>query len=186
MTVGGTALLVWGWQVFGPRSAVFAFLVVWVPMTWLGTASRLAQPRLPTSYHQLRGFERDGRVYERVGVRAAKRLLRRGPFARFNPHLHLPTERTPERLARLEQRMEAAEASHAILFVATLGIVANAAARGWWTAAALTLVFDVVMNGYPAMLQRYNRALLHRRYPTTSTGATGRADSDTLTRRGRA
>ncbi|MCO8127765.1 hypothetical protein NHL50_11155 [Acidimicrobiia bacterium EGI L10123] len=182
VTTGGAALVLWGWQAFGPRSAVFAFLVVWVPMTWLGTVSRVAQPRLPASYHQLRGFERDGRIYERVGVRAAKRLLRRGPFAFFNPHLHLPAERTPEHLARLEQRMDGAEASHAVLFVATLGVVVHAAARGWWTAAALTLVFDVVMNGYPVMLQRYNRALLRRRYPTTSTGAVDRSETDTLTR----
>lgn len=177
VTAAGAALLVWGWQSLGPRSAVFAFLVVWVPMTWLGTVSRVAQPRLPPSYHELRGFERDGRVYERVGIKTAKQLLRRGPFAVFNPGLHLPAERTPEGLAHLEQRMEDAEASHAILFVATLGVVVHAAARGWWTAAGLTLAFDVVMNGYPVMLQRYNRALLHRRFPTS----TERSEVDTLT-----
>lgn len=140
-------------------------------MTWLGTVSRVAQPRLPTSYHELRGFERDGRVYERVGVKTAKQLLRRGPLAVFNPGLHLPTERTPERLAHLEQGMKDAEASHAILFVATLGVVVHAASRGWWTAAGLTLVFDTLMNGYPVMLQRYNRALLRRRFPALTAPA---------------
>ena len=165
-TVVGGALLVWGWRTFGPRSAVFAFLVVWVPMTWLGTVSRVAQPRLPDSYHRLRPFEHDGRVYELFGVKAAKQMLRRGPLAFFNPDLHLPAERTPERLAHLEQRMKDAEASHAILFVATLCVVVDAVARGWWTAAALTLLFDALLNGYPAMLQRYNRALLHRRFET--------------------
>jgi len=168
-TIVGTALLLWGWRAFGPASAAFAFLVVWVPMTWLGTVSRVAQPRLPATYHELRDFERDGRVYELVGVKAVKQLLRRGLFAVFNPDLHLPAERTPEHLAHLEQRMEDAEASHAILFVATLGVVIHAASRGWWTAAGLTLVFDVLLNGYPVMLQRYNRALLHRRFPTSAT-----------------
>lgn len=181
VTIGGAALLVWAWQAFDPRSAAFAFLVVWVPMTWLGTASRVAQPRLPSSYHELREFERDGRVYERIGVKAAKQLLRRGPLAFFNPDLHLPEDRTPERLAHLDQRMEDAEASHAILFVATLGVVVHAAARGWWTAALLTLVFDTLMNGYPVMLQRYNRALLHRRFPTT-TEPVDRSDIDAPTR----
>lgn len=181
VTIGGAGLLVWGWEAFGPRSAVFAFVVVWVPMTWLGTVSRVAQPRLPARYHELREFERDGRIYERAGVKAAKRLLRRGPFARFNPHLHLPKEQTPERLAHLEMRMEDAEASHAIVFVATLGVVAHAASRGWWTAAGLTLVFDVLMNGYPMMLQRYNRALLHRRFATSLQPA-DRSDVHTLTR----
>lgn len=167
-TVVAGGLLVWAWRTFGPSSTPFAFLVVWAPMTWLGTVSRVAQPRLPDSYHRLRGFERDGRVHELVGVRAAKRLLRRGPFAVFNRGLHLPAERTPEQLARLEQRMRDAEASHAILFAATLGVAAHAAGRGWWTAAALTVVFDVLMNGYPVLLQRYNRALLRQRYPATA------------------
>jgi hypothetical protein len=164
-TVVAGLVLVWGVRTAGPSSAVFAFLVVWVPMTWLGTVSRVVQPRLPASYHRLREFERDGRRYEAVGVGLAKRLLRRGPLARFNPDLHLPVERTPERLAHLDQRMRDAEASHAILLVVTLAVVFHAIARGWWTAAALTLLFDVLMNGYPVMLQRYNRGRLHRRYP---------------------
>ena len=76
-----------------------------------------------------------------------------------------PAERSPEGLARLDQKMKDAEASHAILLVATLLVVCNAAARGWWTAAAFTLLFDVLLNGYPVMLQRYNRALLYARFP---------------------
>jgi hypothetical protein len=28
------------------------------------------------------------------------------------------------------------------------------------------LLFDVLMNAYPVMLQRYNRVLLHARYAT--------------------
>ena len=121
----------------------------------------------PASYHELRRFEQDGRLYELVGVKAAKQLLRRGPLAVFNPDLHLPAERTPERLAHLEQRMKDAEASHAILFVAIMAVVVNAVARGWWVAAGSTLLFDVLLNGYPVMLQRYNRARLHRRFPMT-------------------
>lgn len=148
----------------GPSSGWFAFVVVWWPMVWVGTMSRLVQLRLPEDYHALRRFERGGRVYERVGVRVAKAALRRGLLARFNPDLHLPSERTPARLEHLAQRMRDAEASHAVLFVATLGVVVHAAARGWWVAAVLTLLFDVVMNGYPGMLQRYNRARLADRY----------------------
>ena len=31
-------------------------------------------------------------------------------------------------------------------------------------AAVWIVVFDVMVNGYPVLLQRYNRALLHQRY----------------------
>ncbi len=155
----------WAGRALDPRRARFAFLVVWVPMTWLGTISRVVQPRLPRAYHELSAFERDGRIYELAGVRSVKWLLRRGPMAVFNPDLHLPSERSSAQLVHLDQRMRDAEASHAILFVATLPVIARAVGRRWWSAAGLTLVFDVAMNGYPVMLQRYNRALLHRRYP---------------------
>ena len=60
--------------------------------------------------------------------------------------------------------MSTAEASHGIALVLSLGAVAHAAARGWWLAAAVTLGLDVLINGYPVMLQRYNRARLRARY----------------------
>ena len=56
--------------------------------------------------------------------------------------------------------MRQAEAVHEILLVVTLAVVVNAAVRGWWDAAGWTLLFNVLGNGYPAMLQRYNRARL--------------------------
>jgi hypothetical protein len=164
-TAVAARLLVWGARRFGARSATFAFLVVWAPMAWLGTVSRVVQPRLPGSYHELRDVERDGALYEMLGVKVFKRLLRRGPLAVFNPELHLPTERSPERLARLDQKMRDAEASHGILLVATFGVAVHAAVRGWWASAGLILLFDALMNGYPVMLQRYNRALLLTRFP---------------------
>lgn len=163
-TVAAGALLAWSLRAFGAQSMAFAFVVVWLPMTWLGVASRWIHLRLPDAYHALRQFELDGRLYERLGVRLAKRLLRRGPLAMFNPGLHLPIERTPEQLVQLERRMRAAEVSHVILLVATLPIVGHAVARGWWIAAGFTLLFDVLINGYPVMLQRYNRALLRLRF----------------------
>jgi hypothetical protein len=164
VTVGVTVGLVWAWHALGPTSVGFAFVVVWLPMTWLGTLSRIVRPRLPASAHRLRSWEVDGRVYERLGVRLVKRLLRRGPLAVFNPGLHLPSKPTPERIAELDQRMRDAEAAHAILLVLTLGVVVHALARGWWVAAVATAAFDVAVNGYPVMLQRYNRARLHRRF----------------------
>lgn len=157
-------LLVWSAAAFGLHSLEFAFLVCWLPMTGLGLVSRTLTVRLPAGYHQLRGWERSGRVYERSGVLVAKGLLRRGPLAVFNPDLHLPAERTPQQLARLAQRMRDAEASHATLLVAMLAVIVADAARGWWDSAGWVLLFDLLMNGYPVMLQRYNRARLAQRF----------------------
>jgi hypothetical protein len=150
--------------VFGVRGVTFAFLVTWLPMTAAGLLSRVVRPRMPQRWFALRRWELDGRVYRRLGVLIVKRLLRRGPLAVFNPDLHLPADRSGPGLDRLDRRMRDAEASHAILLLATLAVVGHAAVRGWWAAAGWTLLFDVLVNGYPVMLQRYNRALLRSRF----------------------
>lgn len=164
-TVVAGAVVVWSWRVFGARSRRFAFVVVWAPMTWLGTISRVVTPRLPARCHELAPFGHGGaRVYELLGVRVVKRLLRRGPIAAFNPGLHLPAEPTPERIARLDQRMREAEASHTIMFAAaTATAVAAWVARSPSTARHV-MGWNVALNGYPVLLQRYNRGLLERRF----------------------
>jgi hypothetical protein len=164
VVVGVGAAAAW----LGPSSGWFAFVVVWWPMVCVGTSSRFVRLRLPERWHQLRDVERDGRIYERAGVRIAKTVLRRGPLSWFNPDLHLPCERTPDELAHLAQRMRDAEASHAVLFVAMLPVALHAVARGWWLSALLVVLFDVAMNAYPVMLQRYNRARLAQRFDLSS------------------
>jgi Glycosyl-4,4'-diaponeurosporenoate acyltransferase len=169
MTIGMAALMAWSLRVFGARSAWFALAVVWLPLGWfalLGRILALRRPvlRLPAYVHALRAFERDGRVYELLGVRVAKWLLRRGPLAVGAPDLHLPAQPTPANLTVLDQRMQQAEAIHEILLAVTLTVAVGAAVRGWWDAVGWLLLFNVLANVYPAMLQRYNRALLARRF----------------------
>ena len=169
VTTGMAAFMAWSLHAFGARSVRFALLVVWLPLAWfalLGRVLVLRRPvlRLPAHVHALRAVERDGRVYELLGVRVAKWLLRRGPLAVFAPDLRLPAEPTPAALAGLDERMQQAEALHEILLVVTLAVVVNAAVRGWWGTAGWTLLFNVFGNGYPAMLQRYNRVLLAQRF----------------------
>lgn len=155
-------------QWLGPQSVAFAVVVVWLPMVVLGTVSHFVPIRLPRRWHALRQWELAGRAYELLGVRAAKALLRRGPFAAFNPRLHLPKERTADQVAALEGHMCEAEATHTLLLLLTIGPIAYSVFRGWAVAAAVSTACNIVMNGYPAMLQRYNRVLLRRRYGTAA------------------
>ncbi len=164
VTIVFSALLLLSLRSLGAQSPLRALAIVWLPMAWLGTVSHVVGMQLTSGYHRLRQFEVDGRCYERLGVRLFKRLLRRGPFALFNPGLHLPPDRSADELAKLEQRMRTAETTHFVLLVATLPVVGDALARGAWAAAGYTFALDVLVNGYPVMLQRYNRALLRQRF----------------------
>lgn len=159
------ALVRWLAGALGPRSAAFAFLLVWSIMCWVALVSMAFPLRLPASYYELRPGERDGRRYERLGVLVAKRLLRRGPLHLFSPKLHFPPVRDAQGLAKLDAQMRRAETDHVYMFLAVVLVIGHALARGWWDAAAWTLLFNILINGYPVMLQRYNRARLAAQRP---------------------
>jgi hypothetical protein len=49
---------------------------------------------LPSSDYEFHAFERTGQVYEHLGIRFFKALVRRGALAVFSPTLRFPKERT--------------------------------------------------------------------------------------------
>lgn len=71
---------------------------------------------VPPHYYDIRAFEQTGRVYERLGIRRFKRLVRRG-ILRLNPPLHLSQDRTDSTLDHLEREMRKAETSHLYIFL---------------------------------------------------------------------
>jgi len=56
--------------------------------------------------------------------------------------------------------MRKAESGHVIIFMLMLAFIAYALLSGWFDAAGWMLLFNVIINGYPIMLQRYNRIKL--------------------------
>lgn len=128
------------------------------------------QPSLATNYYHIRALEADGKLYEWLGVRVAKRLLMRGPLSVFNPNIRLASGERD--FQQLENHMRGAETAHAILFLIMLALSLYPLLNGWWVAVASWTFFNVLINAYPVMLQRYNRArlqpLLKRRKVQTS------------------
>jgi hypothetical protein len=65
---------------------IFAFLVNWILTAWAIMLGRVLQSaegawdglsiQLPASYYATRPFEKDGRLYDYLGVREYRRLLR--------------------------------------------------------------------------------------------------------------
>ncbi|HBE71697.1 MAG TPA: hypothetical protein DDW52_26435 [Planctomycetaceae bacterium] len=116
------------------------------------------QPSMPAGYYRIGKFEKDGKLYEWLGVRLAKAILRRGPLSVFNPNIKLvPGERDFQKLAN---HMQAAETAHAFLFVIVFVLTLYPLINGWWAAVASWTIFNILINAYPVMLQRYNRARL--------------------------
>ena len=111
-------------------------------------------------YYDIKPFEQTGQVYERLGIRLFKRLVRRGPLSIFSPTLRFPKDKTISALRNLDNEMRKAETGHVLIFVMMLLFVSYALLKGWLDAVGWMLVFDIIINGYPIMLQRYNRIKL--------------------------
>ncbi len=165
MSAGFIGMLVWAARAFGGRGPIFAFLVVWIPLAWFPTVGLVWRISLPAGWYALRPRERAGKVYERVGVRVAKRALRRGPLSVFSRSMRLPANATRQDKAALMSQMENAETSHVLAFLVGCVAAMGTAIAGAWSTAGLVLLFNCLVNVYPVMLQRYNRGWLAARMP---------------------
>jgi len=162
MGVTAVALLLLWWIVtaYGARGVISAFLINWLAMSWAAIAGQAVRFRLPQEHYRLRAFEQDGRIYECLGVRLFKMLVRHGPLAILSPTLRMPAQRTVPALRALEGEMETTEAAHMIVFILMTLAALAALLKGWLDASLWVMVFNILLNGYPVLLQRYNRVLL--------------------------
>ena len=150
-------LIAWSVDSFGFRSPIFAFLLNWLVMAWIAIVGQVIHLSFPSAYYDIRPFEQAGQVYERVGIRLFKKLVRRGPFTIFSPTLRFPPEKTASALRKLESEMRKAETGHTLIFILMWLFVGYAVLNGWLDAVVWILFFNILINGYPIMLQRYNR-----------------------------
>ena len=159
-TIAAVFLISWSLDAFGFRSPIFAFLVNWLAMSWVAFVGQAVNFTLPIGYYDIKAFERTGQVYEFLGVSLFKKLVRRGPLTIFSPTLRIPQEKTVSALRHLDGEMRKAETGHAIIFILIFLFISYALLRGWFDAVGWMLAFNVIINGYPIMLQRYNRIKL--------------------------
>lgn len=159
-TVAVILLIAWSLDAFGFRSPLAALLLNWLVMSWMALVGQVIHLSFPEPYYSIRPFEQTGHVYECVGIRLFKALVRRGPLAIFSPTLKFPKEKSVAALRNLENEMRNAETGHALVFMLVLLFVGYAALNGWLDAVVWILAFDILINGYPIMLQRYNRTQL--------------------------
>ncbi|MFN8444988.1 MAG: hypothetical protein U0175_29650 [Caldilineaceae bacterium] len=160
ITIIAIALLYWVLQALAWRSPLFAFLVNWLVMAWVATSSEVIHVAFAPSYYAIKPFEESGQLYERLGVRVFKRLMRRGPLAIFSLNLRLPPEKSIPALRALESNMRNAETLHVLIFLILFLFIGYALVQGWLDAVGWLLLFNCLLNVYPVMLQRYNRIRL--------------------------
>jgi hypothetical protein len=169
-TIGVALLVVWSARSYG-RTVAFAFGVNWILIFWAIWLSSVLESRrgawdgiscrFPASYYALRPFERGGRIYDYLGVRWYRRLLRRVLWS-VKPAL---LRAQPDARQTMIRATHDPEAGHLVIFVVILGITSWALLSRAWPAVAWLLLFNVLHNAYPVVSLRQIRARLERRLP---------------------
>ena len=150
------SIIAWFAYDVGLNRIMFAFWVNWLLMFWAYGIHRTNTVKLPERYFHIRPIER--KVYRFLGVGCYQRLIRRVNI--FNPELHLKEGRSG--LVKLEQATRDAEQAHALIYIIVSGFTLYALFRRWWMVAFWYFVFNMLLNGYPVMVQRYNRDRINR------------------------
>ncbi len=166
-------LTTWPVDAFGFSSPITTFLVNWLVMDWMAMVALSIRLPLPSWYYDIKACENGGRIYEHLGVRFFKRLVRRGPLSIFSRTLRLPKDDTTAALRQLDQKMRRAEAIHVFSLLAIWPFICYSVLRKWSDAAGWLLLFSFMVNGYPIVLQRYNRIRLHKLLTANKRQATG-------------
>jgi hypothetical protein len=139
---------------------VFAFSLTWLIMAVVAAVTSKIFVRLDPKQFRLARWEREGRVYDRVGLGVVRWVLRHTPLGWLNPNIKVRSGWSD--MDRLLRDMNAVEGVHLLaagisLAVAALYILTGQAAVGIWL-----VVFTILFNVYPVMLQRWNRGRILR------------------------
>ncbi len=155
---------------FFDSSGVFvlfsAILFVWALLVIVSVFSLITGFRFPKRYYIIR--ESEPAVYKKLGVRAFKKLIRRGPIHVLAPKIQI--NNTGDSFGQLEREMRQAETIHAAAMLISLAPAATAVMIGKAAGGILLTVLSLALHAYPVMLQRYNRGRING---ITKTGGEG-------------
>lgn len=105
---------------------------------------------------------RDSKTYEAIGLLWFRRFLKWTPFGSFNRDIQFTLKRDLDEFRTIRDSMATAEISHWVAFAAMLVLTFVA----WWYRGPIVglayVVFNILGNVYPALLQQYNKRRLCR------------------------
>lgn len=116
--------------------------------------------QLPNNHYKIKAFEKQGNLYKSFGVDFARRIIK------FSGAVTFDGKRSS--IEQLENSMLFAEKCHTVCFGLNLITMVYLMFRGFWELMPSMLLFNLLLNIYPIIAQRYNRAriqLVQNRFP---------------------
>lgn len=139
---------------------LLALSLAWLVSAFTGALMSKVFFRQDPAHFRLRPWERDGRVYERLGLGTFRWALLHSPFIWLNPSMNMRSGRSD--FDRLLRSQRVAEGCHAIAALCTLSLAIWYSLTGLAIVGIWLFIVNVPLNIYPVMLQRWNRGRVQR------------------------
>ncbi|PSL22467.1 glycosyl-4,4'-diaponeurosporenoate acyltransferase CrtO family protein [Dyadobacter jiangsuensis] len=142
-------------------SAAFSFGFNFAQMFWASVLETQLKPALDSPFFNSYPFEKEGRVYRMLGVEWYRAILIKSGWEKLRQK-STPIRKSLHDFQAYERASRVAEAGHLAAGVVVL-IVTGYVMLAYSVRDALWLVvFNVLLNFYPVLLQRYTRPRLLR------------------------
>lgn len=116
---------------------------------------------LPEKIYKIHEFEKSGKFYQLTGVRAFKTILAKYPFPTFTGKFELKGY-SMESVGRLEKQLIYSETIHFLAFITTFIVILPFGYFRDYRFYYYMTLFNIIVNLYPALVQRYNRNRINR------------------------
>lgn len=139
-------------------------VIMWMFLSFVVGAMVDPILRKTTNYEKLSSLYvfRESKTYEAIGILWFRRFLKWTPFGSFNSDICFKSKRDLNEFRAIRESMASAEISHWVGFAAMLLLTLVAL---WYRGPVIGfayVVFNLLGNVYPALLQQYNKRRLLR------------------------
>lgn len=142
-------------------SGAFSIALNFALMFWFSVLETQLNPSLDASYFNSQPFEKQGKLYRMLGVEWYRAILVKSGWERLRQQ-GMPVRKSLSDIRAYERGTRVAEAGHLVVGVIVLIVniyvfFAYSALAGRWL-----LLFNLLLNIYPVLLQRYTRPRLRQ------------------------
>ena len=162
LTTVGTGLFI---SIFAQKVEVTSFLFSWTLnfslMFWISLVELQLQPALRHKYFKEQAWEKQGKIYEKLGVHWFRKLLVISGWEKLSQKKN-PVRKNTTALLQLERATRVSEFGHLVIVVLVLLITIPVSFSYSVSEAIWLTVLNILLNVYPILVQRYNRPRLRR------------------------
>ncbi|WP_146153618.1 glycosyl-4,4'-diaponeurosporenoate acyltransferase CrtO family protein [Adhaeribacter arboris] len=130
-------------------------------MFWITVAESQLHPSLHSAYFNNHAFEKSGKIYAALGVHWFRWLLVISGWEKLSQKNN-PVRKTLPALQQFERATRVSEFGHSVIAIIIFALTVFVCIKYSVKEAFWLILFNVLLNIYPILVQRYNRPRLRR------------------------